>query len=70
MNFRDKDRALSEIMTAAEAEAQYQSHLMQGLPISNALAQIIGAAVAAGIRKAIEVQYTQDDFEKDMTLKP
>lgn len=70
MNFRDKDAAMAEIMIAAENEAQYWSNAMTNQPLNSALAQIIGAAVAAGIRKAIEVQYTQDDFEKDLTLKP
>lgn len=69
MNFRDKEKAMQEIMIAAENEAQYWSSAMTNQPLNSALAQIIGAAVAAGIRKAIEVQYTQDDFEKDLDLK-
>lgn len=69
MNFRDKEKAMQEIMTAAENEAKFWSSAMTNQPLNSVLAQIIGAAVAAGISKAIEVQYTQDDFEKDLDLK-
>jgi hypothetical protein len=70
MTFRDKEDAMRQIVYEAQGEAQYWSNSLMNQPLNYAISQIIGYAVAAGIRKAIELQYTQDDFEKDIQLKP
>lgn len=69
MAFKDKDRAMSEIMAAAESEAQYWSQALYSRPMNDALAQIIGHAVAAGIKRALELQYSHEEFEQDIGLK-
>lgn len=69
MAFKDKDKAMNEIAIASQNEAQYWSQSLMNQPMNHAIAQIVGYAVAAGIRKAMELQYSQDDFENDLTLK-
>lgn len=69
MMFKDKEKAFQEIADTASAEAQFWASGHLNRPIDLNLAQIIGAAVAAGIQKAIELQYSQEDLESDLGLK-
>lgn len=67
------DQIYWEINGRAQSQAKSAlSALGYGGPmdqISNTLAQAIATAVAEGFRVMMENQYTDDDFEKDMTLK-
>jgi hypothetical protein len=39
-------------------------------PVSQAVSDAIAAAVTAGIKRAIEEMYTDEDFERDLSLRP
>lgn len=69
MRFRDREKSLNAICAEVENEVQYWSQRYTNQPINEALAQVIAVAVTTGIRKALEEQYTDEDFEKDIGLK-
>ena len=69
MRFRDREKSLNAICVEVENEVQYWSQRYTNRPINEALAQVIAVAVTTGIRRALEEQYTDEDFEKDIGLK-
>ncbi len=73
---KSKDEVLKEI-NAAAMSATY-SELSNNLgnlkvdtgSLTYALQRAIASAVEAGFEVLLESRYTDDDFEKDITLKP
>lgn len=76
MKFK-KDRLQVEWDIAADAEAAAKYSLQNDLggspamgPVTDAVSKAIGQAVRAAFRTLLDNQYTDDDFEKDIGLKP
>lgn len=65
-------KSKKEVLTEIRASATAELYRMSNANLSNlqfSMTDAIGAAIEAGFRTYIENQYTQDDFEKDLTLK-
>ena len=74
---KPKEQVLSEIQ--ARAAGSVSSHLRNNLgdslridtsSLTYILQNAIAMAVTEGFRTLLENQYTDDDFERDLTLKP
>jgi hypothetical protein len=65
-----------EIQSRAQSQVQYALNVIHGYnsgmqqSIDETLARAIGHAVAEGFKVMMENQYTDEDFEKDIGLKP
>lgn len=75
---KPKEEVLRQIKVNAGAAISYslQNNLGASMninlntnSIAYAIEQAISEAVAEGFRTMLEAQYTEDDFERDMTLK-
>ncbi len=70
MRFKlNKEQMFWAIASEAQMAAKNASYCLTNQPMNEALAQIIGQAVAAGFKKMMDEAYTDDDFEKDIGLK-
>lgn len=68
--FKDKHKAMFAIENAATMEAHSACLALTGQPLQSAVAQIVGQAVRAGMEEAFKQMYSEEDFERDLTLKP
>lgn len=71
---KDKEEVLREIQARASGCISYE---LQNInmqvnmgSVAYSFQNAIAKAVAEGFRVMIENQYTDDDFERDLTLKP
>lgn len=67
--FRDKHQAMMAIENAAADAARSASWALTGQPLQDAIAQIVGQAVRAGMEEAFRQMYSQEDLEQDLELK-
>ena len=71
---KDKEQVLAEIQARAASVISYDLQNMNMKVDMNSVAwsfqNAIAKAVAEGFRVVLENQYTDDDFERDLTLKP
>lgn len=71
---KDKEQVLSEIQARAAAvvynDFQNMNLRVDTQSVAWTFQNAIAKAVAEGFRVVLENQYTDDDFERDLTLKP
>lgn len=75
MNFKkSKEEVLNEIQARAGAvvysDFANMNMRVDTQSVAYVFQQAIAKAVAEGFRVILENQYTDDDFERDLTLKP
>ncbi len=63
-----QNRAEGAVRHAFQQIYGYNGGMQQ--PISDALSRAIGQAVVEGFKTMMENQYTDEDFEQDIGLKP
>ena len=72
---KDKEQVFWEINARCQTAAKLSLDNALGYgqamgPVSNAVSQAIAMAVAEGFKVLMENQYTDEDFERDLTLRP
>ena len=66
--FKDNEQALNLIFNEVDHIVRQRGAAIYGNDVNHRFANLIAAAVEAAFRKAIEIQYTDQDFESDIGL--
>lgn len=72
IKLKNGNNSLYKIEEKVRAMATSTGYSLTGQPLNAAIAQMISMSVMSvmeGIRALVEEQYTDEDFEKDLTLR-
>lgn len=70
IRLKGKDSSLYNIEAEVRNAAHSAAYSLTGSPLNTAIEQIVTQAVMAGMRQLIKEQYTDEDFETDLGLRP